>query len=694
MTLDPGLDQRAPRSITRPGFLNVASKRSSIAVSSDIEAEAENRRKDPKTSRACDICKKKKIRCDGTLPCSTCTKRKYVCTYTAKYGRGRPPTPPRSTSVLNEQLSADSESLNTSCWNKNSHPPFYTDSNGILEAQRPADIPSRASPDIENEGQYFDPTSGLNFLHRAWNKLFSQKDDTVTHGTNETDRNQLLTSAGDRLFCVNENEDPFTCIPDPSTCTTLLRFYFGTCVVTYHMFHRKTVEAWMEALLRNRTQDQPMTRSLGNPRCAILLTIMAIATLRWEKVNGTVSAENDATALRQSDQLFYTAMTLTDTERGFPRLESAQARLIQVLYLLQTSRMNKAWYTFGNTFHITLSLGMHRHRDDKRDVPFSSGRSNYITLQCCKRTFWVAYTIDRYLSVVFGRPRLYQDEDIDQRFPDNVNDEDMAPQGPLTPGDPEDCRVDALIMHAKIARIIGKASRMVYTVGEMPTHDQIATARQLRSELREWRSGLPPHLGTVKPSTLVPRFRRQAVALQLAYFHAIIHVNRPFLLGNETEDSVTECINAAKSSLELVDRMAKDNTLFHSFWWTHYVTFCSLAVVSHLMRATTGSPSQRYNIILEELRLEAQTHPPFTDAAMETHVPGVETEEHSDTHVSMFNNAERSGHSGHISAPDLSAQDNGSDTWHMVDWLTLDSSAFLPLPDPDSVSPSWLSSIQ
>lgn len=131
----------------------------------------------------------------------------------------------------------------------------------------------------------------------------------------------------------------------------------------------------------------------------------------------------------------------------------------------------------------------------------------------------------------------------------------------------------------------------------------------------------------------MPSFRRQAIALQLAYSHALIHVNRPFLLSGAEAENVVECILAAQASLELVNRMAGDRTLFHSFWWTHYVIFCALAVVyvweiqrtsrsademgevfdlaercrGHLKRASIGlSQNQRYSVILDELRSEAQ----------------------------------------------------------------------------------------
>jgi hypothetical protein len=405
------------------------------------EADDENRRKDPKVSRACDICKRKKIRCDGTLPCNNCAKKKISCAYDAKYGRGRPPTPPLSTTINEHRnRSRSGHSHETSIWQQ----PAPV-SHEVSDSQ----IDYRVSPEIEIEGQYFDSTSGLNFLHRAWKKLF-QKEGSASYDSNDSGRNQLLASAGDRPFHVeNSTLDDF--IPDIATARKLLQFYFETCVVTYRMFHRQNAEGWMEVLLKDCQERRPIARSLGNSRTAILLTIMAIATLRLEKVrvNGEMSKEDESVVFQRSDQLFCAGMRLTDAEMGFPRLESAQARLIQVLYLLQTSRMNKAWYTLGNAFHITLSLGMHRRRDEKRDFPFTSRRQNYITSECYKRTFWAAYIIDRYLSVVFGRPRLYQDDDIDQDFPDNVNDEDMTPQGPSISDDPDDCYIDALIFHAK-----------------------------------------------------------------------------------------------------------------------------------------------------------------------------------------------------------------------------------------------------
>lgn len=421
---------------------------------------SDSRRNDPKVSRACDSCKIKKIRCTGTLPCTNCTKRRLTCAYASKYARGRPPTPPplatqnplSNSAIPDACQPPETEGGSSGCSSRSYSliPVISNDRNsGRGNSSSSGDAaPSRASPELEIEGQYFDPSSGLTFLHRAWRKVFAQTRSMESQGPNNTEKHQLLTSAGDRPFSLDEQDTPL--IPDSNTTRRLLSFYFDTCVVTYQMFHRQTVETWLGRLLEDRENNRQISHSLGNAKCAILLTMLAIARFRSGKLqDGYYSDENEATALCESDRLFCAAMNLIDLETGFPRLESVQARLIQVLYLLQTSRMNKAWYAFGNTYQVLSSLGLNRRRSRKRNVSFKSMSNDFVTLQCAKRVFWVAYIIDKYLSVVFGRSRLLHDEDIDQEFPDCVNDEDMGPCGPVTSEALEDCHIDSLILHAK-----------------------------------------------------------------------------------------------------------------------------------------------------------------------------------------------------------------------------------------------------
>ncbi|KAB2569200.1 putative transcriptional regulatory protein [Lasiodiplodia theobromae] len=333
--------------------------------------------------------------------------------------------------------------------------------------------------------------------------------------------------------------------------------------------------------------------------------------------------------------------------------------------------MNQAWYVFGNAVQIISALGLHRKAGRKRNgAPTKNQSSDYIKDQCRKRTFWVAYIIDKYLSVVLGRPRHYHDDDIDQDFPDLVNDADMTPQGRSTSDPLEDCHVEALILHAKLAQIIGQTSREVYSIAPSKTKDaRVASAHRLMRELQAWRASLPPHLSTT------------------------------------------------------VDAMAGDGTLFHAFWWTYYVTFCALAVVyvweiqqragrdaagtddgslrrlfdlaekchAHLQKATAAdSPNRRYSIILEELRLEARhassraeagtwydvneqmIRPSYvTGGSMDANTQGVGDTVTSELEAALAQEGEMN----------FGPMWNPLEQWEATDWLDLDCSAFEPFLD-------------
>ena len=56
-----------------------------------------------------------------------------------------------------------------------------------------------------------------------------------------------------------------------------------------------------------------------------------------------------------------------------------------------------------------LAIGLNRSR---RCDP--SNNIDYVELECRRRLFWCAYSLDKYLAAALGRPRTFKDEDIDQ----------------------------------------------------------------------------------------------------------------------------------------------------------------------------------------------------------------------------------------------------------------------------------------
>ncbi|KAK6432570.1 hypothetical protein LTR95_011259 [Oleoguttula sp. CCFEE 5521] len=646
-----------------------------VAKKRKLSIDGEGRRRLSKTTRACDACK----------PSLTSPRLHVTYDQTQPVRHGH-----------DAQVVDDARHLITS---------VMTDGQEIRRSSR-----SRSSPELEATeigGEYVDTTSGLSFLARARKRLVGFREAATESQKPDL---QPLTTAGDKPM-VLATELPI--LPDKYEAHELLDLYFDVCIATYKPLHRPTIDQWY-ATAQSASNAGKASQVLGHARASVLLCIFAAATFHRQKARG---ATDDATALTMSDAYFQQSIKLTDNETGVPHLESAQARLIQVLYLMGTSRVNQAWYIFGNLLQILSALGMHR-RDRRRSSV--NGGSDYIHIQCRKRVFWCAYILDKYLGVVFGRPRHFHDDDIDQDYPDCINDDEMTVSGLAEGIGTDACLTEAFVCNAKLSRIVGKISRELYSIKSMPERNRIEATQRFTHELDNWHSSLPSFISSVRPSILVRSFRRQSIALRLAHYHAVMHLHRPMLLArmssigatgvSQQQESITQCITAARDALGIVNAMAAEGTIFHAFWWTHYVTFCALAVVYvwdmqlrqheissidrgklielaescqvHLAQATaSNSPSRRYSIILEELRMEAtasgKTSQRNGKRAWVPH-PSIATSfvpQTSPSQIPLSAGAHTGSSYGYADMLDMPLTGPFRD-WQTSDWLDLDASAF------------------
>jgi hypothetical protein len=94
---------------------------------------------------------------------------------------------------------------------------------------------------------------------------------------------------------------------------------------------------------------------------------------------------------------------------------------------------------------MVLALGIHR----KRFSQYFGGSSSLVEVEMRKRVFWSAYTLDKYLSVILGRPRVFRDEDIDQHFPERLNDADLTAIASKPKAAQSQCVSDGPVFHAK-----------------------------------------------------------------------------------------------------------------------------------------------------------------------------------------------------------------------------------------------------
>ncbi|CAG8256240.1 unnamed protein product [Penicillium salamii] len=581
-----------------------------------------------KTVRACDICKEKKTRCSGTRPCARCLRLSLACEYETTYSRGLGPPPPPPLEITFDDQSGEHPFLK--------HDPSYPGSIQHIAQHEMTQAPT-SSTDLltaDFRGGYLDLASGTSFINRVCQGLNQGKPPSsgtvsVSDGLQgELSDSPSVTKFGDKPYSRLYKLD-FT-LPPLERALEIVATYFEYAMVTYRFLHRGQVERWLRQIYRSNISATNLPTDFMIGRCCIVYSVLAIGTL-YDRRPPDPDFDHD----EQSERWFALSKRMSAIESGAPQLETVQARLNRSLYLLASSRASECWFAFGTTVQFLTALNIHRKWPS---TMIKEGKGTYMEQELRKRTFWSVYTLDKYLSVMFGRPRLLHDDDFDQELPDEVSDQDLLINDPnMRSGVPDDVMI-ASVLHYRLSRVLADISKKLYSLN-VPTGSPFEAAVLLILELERWKEAASP---------LIDRWRSQIQ--QLAYSHAVIYITRLFLL-NDCDDVpqasvstyVQKCIGSAEDIMTIINGIAQKKALIHGFWFTHYVCFCAITVVyiyiikqhqgsstvdasnkrmdnssqlqylfslaetcqQHLGKATSrSSPNRRYGIILEQLRLE------------------------------------------------------------------------------------------
>lgn len=206
----------------------------------------------------------------------------------------------------------------------------------------------------------------------------------------------------------------------------------------------------------------------------------------------------------------------------------------------------------------------------------------------------------------------------------------------------------------RLTRIVSLVLRDLYSIRPPSLALRIELSAKYTNDLDRWRESLGPFLDAagIESSLLIPIYQRQRGVLNLAYYHAMLLIHRPFLLSNfanltgirshpyfrapgaaDTSGNIASCLDAAMNIVRVVDDVFTSSNLFRAFWFTQYYAFCGVVVLyiyrirQHLLSpagqceeyfaagqkcqrqlesiSETDCLARRYCVVLEELRLEA-----------------------------------------------------------------------------------------
>lgn len=367
----------------------------------------------------------------------------------------------------------------------------------------------------------------------------------------------------------------FFILPPREDTKRLLSTYFDFAVPTHRYLYRPTVEAWFEELYA--TSGTMDSTDEAPAKIALLFMVFAQASLYSP-------ASVSSIASKSSSRYFHVAEYQLKKERGRVRLASVQARLAQCFYLLSRSRINHCWSLFGTTAHLALAIGLNRGTRTE-----ASSAADKIEMECRRRVFWCAYTLDKYLAAALGRPRTLREEDIDQQLPSCIDDSKLSSgEVPMqrAGGDGQPVMV-AAIAHIKLARILDQILKDLYPIWPMTLSTRINLTSQCSMRLKQWHEELAEFLdpSMIKTALLLPIYQRQRNVLNSAYWHATIITFRPLLLRKlgsgrsgralsrgtatqipQVELGIQECLQAALNICKLVDQLINTEMMFKAFW--------------------------------------------------------------------------------------------------------------------------------
>ncbi|KLU92964.1 hypothetical protein MAPG_11907 [Magnaporthiopsis poae ATCC 64411] len=529
-----------------------------------------------------------------------------------------------------------------------------------LETLWPEVASSRNSPEpsqTDRQGRYVGASSGVCFPLRLQRTLQAQ----IPPGTSDSS----IFTFGDMPL---PNTDPtLVILPPKIEADDMVRRYFDFAHATNRFLHRPTVEEWLTELYE--TNGTMRDRDTAHSRTALLFMVFALSTSFSSSDKHPAPSAADAKRMSHAEAtvssvgFFSAAEHHLTAERGRLCLTRVQARLAQCFYLLAHSRLNHCWTLFGAVAHLILALGIHRGTCcDPSPSALLLQRTDQIESECRKRTFWCAYNLDIYLSSVLGRPRTFHDDDIDQELPACVDDSHLSRRrnhfAPMPAARSHSIMTGPVALH-KLSQILAGVLRDLYSIKPPSRAERLRLAGKYTKLLSEWRGQVAYLLDSSGDSSMfVPIVRRQRDVLKLAFWHAQILVHRPFLLENfaslpthgnkhaartstgsaEADENVGLCLDAATSIARLIHDINSAEQLSSTMFLIPYYGFSAVTVLyvhailqrdappehciaafraatvcqDHLSSvAIQGTLTERYSVVLQELRNEVLRHCPY-----------------------------------------------------------------------------------
>ncbi|KAJ3506007.1 hypothetical protein NLJ89_g7113 [Agrocybe chaxingu] len=445
-----------------------------------------------KRPRACDACRRKKVRCNGPenpgIECTSCINGKVKCTYVEESQR-RVPTK-KYVASLEDRITDLDRILRKLCPDEKIYKEclrslIEADDQNLLSPSHLTQEPS-ASSDVEM-------IEGIaNAIRLVNDDLALPHDDidnlSVVNSGLDTNRffgksssEVLIREAISMKKTLWERKfenmmPPQYIFPEPDLARDLVDLFFECCNLHLPLLHRPSFERSVRDGLHYSNDSfagvyllvcAVGSRFSSDPR-VLLDGIESYHSAGWKWFNQVETGKTSFLSL--------------------PSLYDLQLYCLTVVFLSSSSTPQAVWTMTGIAIRLAQDIGVHRRQS----------RTPSAEDELWKRAFWVLICLDRVNTVAVGRPAAIQDEDYDLDFPIDCDDEywehpdpkKRFKQPPNTPS-----LMTAFILKLRLMHIMNCCIRGVYSIskinelyGWVGNKWKERIVMELDSSLNKWKS--------------------------------------------------------------------------------------------------------------------------------------------------------------------------------------------------------------
>ncbi|KAI0970943.1 hypothetical protein F4678DRAFT_479829 [Xylaria arbuscula] len=525
-----------------------------------------------KPTLSCNLCRRRKLRCDRQQPCQTCSSRglSLACSYTHNNsGIVRPQVSRPSLQdriVQLEQLVMNViQNQNTS--HSNTPTPLPTDTHISLPQHNPDELagpPTSASTPSDSGSLWFSANETRYVGGAHWTAILDgisdlkEDIDHQDHGSQHS-HPQLLYG------CRPTSKDAIlaTLPPRPIVDRSISRYFnlldLAPSAVHSIQFLREYEKFWMAPI------EAPIVW------IGLLFSMLCLSSLAEETADTWAGEEYSPLIDTYRERIVQCLIIGEYTNQG-PHVMETLYHYLTIEFSVRKDADKDIWLLLGTIVNLAMKMGYHR---DSSHFP---GISSFVG-EMRRRTWATLLQGDILISTQMGMPRLVKEWQCDVSEPRNLNDADFDENTEvLPPSRPETEMTTTLhiIARKRVLRAVGAAVDLTAAVVPFPYSEVMRVDRMLQAAKDSIPFPLrmkPLHLSVTDPPQVI--MHRLFISVMFHKGTIILHhkyLNKRQAEGNDEAFAYSRnaCLDASLQLIDMqqiFDEETRLGGLLHSVRW-------------------------------------------------------------------------------------------------------------------------------